>query len=108
LIGVAWGIALSRLLLVFPLQFFVTGRHTPVSGTDMIKAILPSTLLGVVIVAAARTMRVLVPEVPNAFVGLASTTVLSLTIIGLAVLVFPPLRRSSYGLAELFKLRKAA
>jgi PST family polysaccharide transporter len=108
LIGVAWGIALSRLLLVFPLQFFVTGRHTPVSSTDMIKTILPSTLLGVAIVAAARTMRAFVPEMHNAFIGLAATTALSLAIIGMAVIVFPPLRRSSYGLAELFKLRKAA
>jgi PST family polysaccharide transporter len=108
LIGAAWGIALSRLLLVLPLQFFVTDRHTPVSSLDMVKTILPSTLLGVVIVAAARTMRLLIPEMQNAFVGLAATAGLSLAIIATAVLLFPPLQRSMAGLGELFRLRRTA
>jgi PST family polysaccharide transporter len=108
LIGAAWGIALSRLLLVLPLQFFVTERHTPVSSLDMIRTILPSTLLGIAIVAAARAMRLFIPDMPNAFVGVAATAGLSLAIIGTAVLVFPPLQRSMAGLGELFRLQRTA
>ena len=104
-IGVAAGFALSGLVKL-PFMFYMIGRRGPVSATDVLQSMLPSTLAAILVAAAIFCLRrwtTFHALPPGGSIGL-----LALLSVALAFVCFWCMPQSRQALREFAKLTGAA